>query len=187
MRLIVHLNFNVEPILYKVPSVNNVHVLYPAGFMCPQAHHRTSCILETDAVHWLPVAVDGTSRHEAPYIHCTLGGTSIRNQLSSWWLLGGSKETDTLYVASQEIHFDDELRKAATVSFKDIGGNDRQSLFFCVQTGKPTCSWEVAKTGRRSQGVLDLHAEPCPVPCCLLPCKCNAPRLLRCSSDRFYI
>ena len=25
---------------------------------------------------WLPIAVDGTSRHEASYVHCTLGGTA---------------------------------------------------------------------------------------------------------------
>ena len=66
----------------------------------------------------------------ASYVHCTLGGTASPNQLSSWWLLGGSEKWGTLYAASQEIDFDDELRKAATVSFKDTGGNDRQSLFF---------------------------------------------------------
>ena len=80
-------------------------------------------------LHWLPIAVDGTSRHEASYVHCTLGGTASPNQLSSWWLLGG-ENWETLYAASQEIDFDDELRKAATVSFNDTGGNDRQSLFF---------------------------------------------------------
>ena len=36
-------------------------------------------------LHWLPIAVDGTSRHEASYIHCTLGATASPNQLSSWW------------------------------------------------------------------------------------------------------
>ena len=86
-------------------------------------------------LHWLPIAVDGTSRHEASYVHCTLRGTASPNQLSSWWLLGGSEKWETLYAASQEIDFDDELRKAATVSFKDTAGNDRQSLFFSV------CRW----------------------------------------------
>ena len=42
-------------------------------------------------LHWLPIAVDGTSRHEASYVHCTLGGTASPNQLSSWWLLGAVK------------------------------------------------------------------------------------------------
>ena len=87
-------------------------------------------------LHWLPTAVDGTSRHEASYVHCTLGGTASPNQLSSWWLLGGSEKWETLYAASQEIDFDDELRKAATVSFKDTAGNDRQSLFFLCADGK---------------------------------------------------
>ena len=60
-----------------------------------------------------------------------LGGTASPNQLSSWWLLGGRKVGDPLrYAASQEIDFDDELRKAATVGLKGTGGNDRQSLFF---------------------------------------------------------
>ena len=75
-------------------------------------------------MHWLPIAGDGASRHVALYVHCTLGGTSSRNQLSSWWLLGGSEIWDALYVASQEI--DDELRKAAAVSFQVIGGNNGQ-------------------------------------------------------------
>ena len=87
-------------------------------------------------LHWLPIAVDGTSRHEASYVHCTLGGTASPNQLSSWWLLGGSEKWDTLYAASQEIDFDDELRKAATISFKDTAGTDRQSLFFLCADGK---------------------------------------------------
>ena len=34
-------------------------------------------------LHWLPITVDGTSRHEASYVHCTLGGTASPNQLSS--------------------------------------------------------------------------------------------------------
>ena len=86
--------------------------------------------------HWLPIAVDSTSRHEASYVHCMLGGTARPNQLSSWWPLGGSEKWETLYAASQRIDFDDELRKAATVSFEDTGGNDRQSLFFLCADGK---------------------------------------------------
>ena len=59
------------------------------------------------------------------YVHCTIGGTASPNQLSNWWLLGGSEKWETLNAASQEINFDDELRKAATVIFKDTEGNDR--------------------------------------------------------------
>ena len=58
------------------------------------------------------------------------------NQLSSWWLLGGSEKWETLYAASQEIDFDDKLRKAAAVSFKNAGENNRQSLFFLREDGK---------------------------------------------------
>ena len=43
-------------------------------------------------LHWLHITVDGTSRHDASYVHCTLGGTASPNQLSSWWLLGGSEK-----------------------------------------------------------------------------------------------
>ena len=50
--------------------------------------------------------------------------------------IGGSEKLETLYAASQEIDFDDDLRKAATVSFKDTVGNDRQSLFFLCADGK---------------------------------------------------
>ena len=87
-------------------------------------------------LHWSPIAVDGTSRHEASYGHCTLGGSASPNQLSSWWLLGGSEKWETLYVAAREMDFDDELRKAATVSFKDTGGNDGHSFFFLCADGK---------------------------------------------------
>ena len=87
-------------------------------------------------LHWLPIAVDGTLRHEASYVHCTLGCAASHNQLSSWLPLGGSEKWETLYAASQEIDFDDELRKAATVSFKDTEGSDRQSLFFMCADGK---------------------------------------------------
>ena len=83
-------------------------------------------------LHWAPIAVDGTLRHEASYVHCMPGGTSSPNQLSSLWQVGGGEKWETLYAASQEIDFDDELRKAATVSFKDTARNDTQSLFFCA-------------------------------------------------------
>ena len=87
-------------------------------------------------LHWLPIAVDGASRHEAACVHCTLGGTTSPNQLSSRWLLGGSEKWVNLDAAPQEMDFDDELRKGATVSCKDTEGNDRQSLFFLHEDGK---------------------------------------------------
>ena len=87
-------------------------------------------------LHWLPITVDGTWRHEASYVHCTLGGTASPNQLSTWWLFGGSEKRETIYAASQEIDFDDELRKAATVSLENTVGKDRQSLFFLCADGK---------------------------------------------------
>ena len=99
----------------------------PIGHLCKCRPPPPSDIMQPGdrRLHCLPIAVDGKSRHEAWYVHCTLGGTTSTNQLSSWWLLGGSEKWETLYAASQEIDFDDELRKAATVSFKDTGGNDR--------------------------------------------------------------
>ena len=65
-------------------------------------------------MHWMPLAVEGTSRHEASYVHCTLEGT---NQLASWWLLGGSEEWATLYAAAQEVDFDQQLWDASNVVF----------------------------------------------------------------------
>ena len=57
-------------------------------------------------LHWMPLAVVGTSRHEAWYVHCTLGETSSPDQLATWWLLGGSKEWATLYAAAPEVDFE---------------------------------------------------------------------------------
>ena len=74
-------------------------------------------------LHSLSLAVDGTSMHHAWYVHCTLGGTTSPNQLSSWWLLGGGEKWERLYAASQEI-------KPAAVSFKSTEGSDRQPFFF---------------------------------------------------------
>ena len=87
-------------------------------------------------LHWLPIAVDGTSRHEASYVHGMLVGTNSASQLSSWWVLWGSEKWETTYAASREIYFDDEFSNATNVSFKDAEGNDRQSLFFFFADGK---------------------------------------------------
>ena len=153
-------------------------------YKCPQTPPSDIMQPGDPRLHWLPIAVDGTSRHEASYVHCTLGGTTNPNQLSSWWQSGGSKNWETLYVASQEIDFDVELRKAATVSFKDMEGNDRQSPpFFSV------CRWE--STGAHGglpqlegripwcQRVLGLHVQPCCLPCYLWQNKCNRRQLGR--------
>ena len=115
----------VRPATYPTASATCTSVDHP--------HLGTSCSPGTDGCI---VCMDGTWRHEASYVHCTLGRTASPNQLSSWWLLGGSEKWETLYAASQEIDFDDELRKAATVSFKDTEGNDRQSLFCLCAAGK---------------------------------------------------
>ena len=41
---------------------------------------------EDRRLHWLPTAVDGTSRHEASYVHCTIGGTASPNRLTGgYW------------------------------------------------------------------------------------------------------
>ena len=84
------------------------------------------------------MAVDGTSRHEVLYVHCTLGGTSNPDQLASSWLLGGSEEWATLYAAAQEVDYnqqlwDASLRKAV---FQHSGSSDCETLFFSV------CRWQ---------------------------------------------
>ena len=84
----------------------------------------------------MPLAVDGTPRHQAWYVHCTLGGTSSPDQLASWWLLGGSEEWATLYAAVQEVDFDQQLRDASGVVFQDTSGADRETLFSLCAHGK---------------------------------------------------
>ena len=58
-------------------------------YKCPA--HRASDIMQPGyrRLHWVPIPVDVTSRHEASYGHCTLGGTPGPTHLSSSWLLGG--------------------------------------------------------------------------------------------------
>ena len=80
-------------------------------------------------LHWMPLAMDGTSRHEASFVHCTLGGTHSPGQLASWWLLGGSEEWSTLYAAAQEGDFDQHLWDASKVVFQDTSGAHRETLF----------------------------------------------------------
>ena len=87
-------------------------------------------------LHSLPIAVDGTSRHEASYVHCTLGGASSPDQLASSRLLGGTEEWATLHAAAQELDFDQPLWDASKVVFYDISGADRETLFFLCANGK---------------------------------------------------
>ena len=84
----------------------------------------------------MPLAMDGMSRHESSYVHCTLGGTSRPDQLASWWLLGGIEEWATLYAAAQEVDFDQQSWDASKVVFQDTSGVDRETLFFLCADGK---------------------------------------------------
>ena len=69
--------------------------------------------------------------HPHPRTSCSPGTDGSIGCLLRWTV-----HRETLYAAPQEIDLNDELRKAATVSFKDTGGNDRQSLFFLCADGK---------------------------------------------------
>ena len=84
----------------------------------------------------MPLALDGTSRHEDSYVHSTLGGTSSPDQLAIWWLLGGSEEWATLYTAAQEVDFGQQLWDASKVVFQDTSGADQETLFFLCAGGK---------------------------------------------------
>ena len=54
--------------------------------MPPRTSYR--CIAAWTAKdHEPPIAIDGTNRHEASYMHCTIGGTTSPNKLASWWLI----------------------------------------------------------------------------------------------------
>ena len=70
--------------LYSCRRVEPVHVQHPGD----------------PRLHCMPIAVDSASRHEALYVHCTLGGTSSPDKFTSWWLLGGSEEWATLYTVA---------------------------------------------------------------------------------------
>ena len=51
--------------------------------------------------HWLPIAIDGTSRHEAGCVHCTIGGTNSPGELASWWPMGGCEQWRTIYAGAR--------------------------------------------------------------------------------------
>ena len=81
----------------------------------------------------MPLAMDGTSRHETSYVHCTLEGT---DQLASRWLMGGSEEWATLYAAAQEVDFEQQLWDASNVVFQDTSRAERETLFFLYAHAK---------------------------------------------------
>ena len=84
--------------------------------------------------HWLPIAVDGTKRHEASYVHCTIGASTSPDELAYWWLIGGSEEWGTLYAAA--VDFDRELADASKVTVVDTAGEGCEPLFLFM------CRWE---------------------------------------------
>ena len=86
-------------------------------------------------LHWMPIAVDSTSRHEASYVHCTLGGTRSPVQLARWSPQGPHEEWATLYAATQEVDFDQRLWDASKVAFHDTS---RETLFFLLCRGQGT-------------------------------------------------
>ena len=88
---------------------------------------------------WLPIVVDGTLRHEASYVHCTLGGTASPKQLSSWWLLAASEKWGALYAASQEVDFDDELHNGLRCSRAWCGTPPILGVVNMVGTRTCTC------------------------------------------------
>ena len=106
--------------LYRCRPVERAHVQQPGN----------------PRLHWMPLAVDGTSRHGASYVHCSLVGTSSPDQLASWWLLGGSEEWVTLYAAAQEVDFDQQLWDASKVVFQDTSSADREAVFFLYADDK---------------------------------------------------
>ena len=153
----------VRPATYQIASATCTSV--------DHLHLRTSCSPGTDGsigclLRW---TVHRGMRPRTSIARLVAPPAPTCYIVDGYW--GGSEKWETLYAASQEMDFDDELRKAATVSFKDTGGNNRHSLFFSV------CRWEstAAHGGLpKLEGkipwchrVLGLHASPCSVPCYL--------------------
>ena len=73
-------------------------------------------------------------------------------------------------MASQEIDFDDALRKAATVIFQDMGRNGRQSLFFLCADGKAQVLMAGCQNWKaQSPGATVVGSACVTVPCAFLP------------------
>ena len=100
------------------------------------------------------MAIDRTNRHEASYMHCTIGATTNFDELASWWLMGGSEEMSTIYAMAQEVDSDQELVDASKFTTVDTAGATGQPLFFFCADGKP----QILRTGCKNWKAESPHA-----------------------------
>ena len=118
----------------------NGTIIYGAACPLPtRVRHLYECrpvppidIAWTPQHHWLPIAIDGTNRHEASYVHCTIGGITSPNELASWWLMGGSEQWSTIYALAQEVDFDHE--GSGTHSVERTGDLACSAAWYCAHT-----------------------------------------------------
>ena len=47
----------------------------------------------------MPIAISGTKRHEAEYVHSTIRGATSMNERISWWLRGRFEQWRTIYIS----------------------------------------------------------------------------------------
>ena len=119
--------------------------LYAAVCPLPMRLRHLYCCRLMELVHakqpsdprlqWRAIVVDGTSRHEASYIHCVLWGTSRPNQLSSWPLVGVSEHWATMHAATEGADFDQQLWDGTKVISQDTPFVVWRTMFFLSPNG----------------------------------------------------
>ena len=125
--------------------------------MPPHTSCRCVAALTPPWYQWLPIAIDGTNRHEAGCVHCTIGGTTSHDELASWWLMGGSEQWSTIYALAEEVDFVRELVDASKVTTVDTAGATRQPLFFLCPKGNA----QILLSGCRNSKAESPHAIVC--------------------------
>ena len=120
--------------------------LYGAVWLLPMRLRNRFCCQPSELVRVkqpgyetlqsMPNAVDGTCRHEASFIHCTLRGTSSSDHLSSWCRLEGNEERANLYAATWEVNLDQQMLDASVVLCMIPRVDERETLFSLCANGK---------------------------------------------------
>ena len=110
---------------------------YPgAALVRVPPHTSCRCTAACPHYHWLPIAIDGTNRHEASYVQCAIGATTNLDDVTSWWLMGGSEQWSTIYAMAPKVDFDKELVDANKVTNVDTAGVTRRPLYVVCAHGE---------------------------------------------------
>ena len=100
--------------------------------------------------HWLPIALDGTSKHEAWYVHCM----PMEPPAPTNYLVGGYSGAVKNGRPSTQAQKKQILMMSCARTPPEIlrmrEGMIGSPFFYCVHMGKRRCSWQAAKTGRQN-------------------------------------